>query len=186
MATSNFVTDQYASDAFVESCGAVVFDLSQDPIQVCLLHHLANDEWYLAKGRRNCGESRQEAALREVLEETGFRCTLLPVDMTTRAPASDDDADAPDTAAARQDLTEPFMLTLRKIDGGAGMKLIWWYVATLENGAATDGDAGEAQFEASFFSCEEAVEKLTFGNDRDILRKAISLVRQTGSLSVNK
>lgn len=187
MATSNFVTNQYASDAFVESCGAIVFDLSRDPVHVCLLHHLASDEWYLAKGRRNCGESRQEAALREVLEETGFRCKLLPVDMTTRAPASDDDANAPDTAAARQGLTEPFMLTLRKIEGGARMKLIWWYVATLENEDVTSGGTGEVQFEARFFSCEEAVEMLTFETDREVIRKAIALVRQTGCPStINK
>ncbi|GJD02739.1 NUdiX domain-containing protein [Colletotrichum higginsianum] len=104
MAVSNFVTSQYSSEAFVESCGAVVFDLSKEPAKVCLLHYLALDEWYLAKGRRNCGESRHEAALREVLEETGVRCRLLPVDMPTRAPAPDDDANAPDVLRKAIDL----------------------------------------------------------------------------------
>ncbi|KAL0935143.1 NUDIX domain-containing protein [Colletotrichum truncatum] len=179
MAASTFVTSQYASDVFVESCGAIVFDLSAEPLKVCLLHYLAYNEWLLAKGRRNCGESRHEAALREVLEETGFQCRLLPVDMSTRAPAPDDDANAPDTAATRQGIREPFMLTLRNIDGGAGVKLIWWYVAAVENSHAMGKMAGETQFDAKFFSCDEAIEKLTFENDRDILRKAIVLVKQT-------
>ncbi|WYZ44147.1 hypothetical protein EsH8_VII_000583 [Colletotrichum jinshuiense] len=179
MATSNFVIRQYPSETFVESCGAIVFDMSEDPTKVCLLHHLARDEWLLAKGRRNCGESRHEAAVREVLEETGFRCSLLPVNMSTRAPAPDDAADAPDIPAARRGITEPFMLTTRSIDRGAGVKLIWWYVATVEGGHATRETPGEPQFMASFFSCNEAVEKLTFESDREVLRKAIDLVKQT-------
>ncbi|KZL75088.1 NUDIX domain-containing protein [Colletotrichum tofieldiae] len=183
MAVSQFVTRQYPPEAFVESCGAIVFDLSKEPAKVCLLHYLAADEWLLAKGRRNCGESRHEAALREVLEETGLRCRLLPVDMATRAPAPDDEAGAPDEAAARQAITEPFTLTTRSIDGGTGVKLIWWYVATVEggNGAEENTAGGEAQFAARFFGCDEAVGKLTFETDREILRRAIDLVKRTPS-----
>ncbi|KAL2882975.1 hypothetical protein SGCOL_001665 [Colletotrichum sp. CLE4] len=179
MAASNFVTREYASEAFVESCGAILFDSSKDPARVCLLRYLATNEWLLAKGRRNCGESRQEAALREVLEETGLRCRLLPVDMATRAPEPDDDANAPDQAAARRGITEPFMLTMRELDGGARVKLIWWYVATLEEGAAVETAGGETQFSASFFGLDEAVQKLTFEDDRGVLRKAIQLIMKT-------
>ncbi|KAJ0322486.1 hypothetical protein COL5a_008716 [Colletotrichum fioriniae] len=173
MAASNYVTRQYASEAFVESCGAIPFDLSKDPARVCLLHYLSTDEWLLAKGRRNYGESRHEAALREVLEETGFRCRLLPVDMATRATAPDDDANVPDQAAARRGITEPFMVTMRDVDGGSGVKLIWWYVATLKEGEGSEVGGGEAQFSASFFSLDEAVQRLTFEDDRNVLRKAI-------------
>ncbi|KAK1980830.1 NUDIX domain-containing protein [Colletotrichum cereale] len=183
MATSNFLTSQYPSEAFVESCGAIAFDLSKKPAEVCLLRYLATAEWLLAKGRRNCGESRHEAALREVLEETGFRCRLLPVNMVTRAPGPDEDTDAPDAATARRAITEPFMLTTRSLDGGAGMKLIWWYVAAVEagNGTKEGTEGGEAQFEASFFGCDEAVEMLTFESDRKVLRRAIDQVTETTS-----
>ncbi|KAK2063422.1 NUDIX domain-containing protein [Colletotrichum caudatum] len=183
MATSNFITSQYSSEAFVESCGAIAFDMSKKPAEVCLLRYLATGEWLLAKGRRNCSESRHEAALREVLEETGFRCRLLPVDMTTRAPGPDDDADAPDVATARRAITEPFMLTTRSLNGGAGVKLIWWYVAAVkgDNGTKQETEGGETQFEARFFSCDEAIEKLTFESDREVLRRAIGLVEKTTS-----
>ncbi|OHE92045.1 ER lumen protein retaining receptor [Colletotrichum orchidophilum] len=170
MAVSNFATRQYASEAFVESCGAILFDVSKDPIEVCLLRHLTTHEWLLAKGRRNCGESRHEAALREVQEETGFRCRLLPLDMATRAPAADDIANAPDQAAARRGITEPFMLTMRDIDGGAEVKFIWWYVATLERGAVEEAAGGETQFSSGFFSFDEAVRKLSFETDRQVFR----------------
>ncbi|KAK1994827.1 NUDIX domain-containing protein [Colletotrichum falcatum] len=183
MAASNFVTSQYPSEALVESCGAIPFDLSKEPAEVCLLCYLATGEWLLAKGRRNCGESRHEAALREAIEETGFRCRLLPVDMATRAPGPGDDADAPDAATARQAITEPFMLTTRSLDGGAGVKLIWWYVAAVDGDTGTkEGTGGgETKFEARFFSCGEAVEKLTFESDREVLRRAIDLVKKTTS-----
>lgn len=83
MAESRFTSEQYTSEAFVESVGGVLFCLSS---QVCVLHLLKRDEYVLAKGRRNCGEARQVTAVREVTEETGFQCRLLPLNMHTRAP----------------------------------------------------------------------------------------------------
>ena len=75
MAASSFSAAQYTSKSFVESAGIVPFHLAKK--QICLLFHTARNEWLLAKGRRNCGESRHQAALREVHEETGLQCRLL-------------------------------------------------------------------------------------------------------------
>jgi 8-oxo-dGTP pyrophosphatase MutT (NUDIX family) len=124
MAASNVVTSQYSSENFVESCGAVLFDLSKPQLQVCLIHFPKKDEWFLAKGRRNIGEHRHEAALREVFEETGYRCHLHPVTMPTRATQAEEPADVPDEAREYHQLTEPFSLTIRAPDGGSGVKLI--------------------------------------------------------------
>ena len=66
MAKSRFESEQYMSDAFVESVAAVLFRLSSR--EVCVLHYLKRDEYVLAKGRRNCGETRQAAAVREVTD----------------------------------------------------------------------------------------------------------------------
>lgn len=49
--------------------------------KVCLIQYHAKNEWLLAKGRRNCGESRREATLRELREETGYSAYLHPVTM---------------------------------------------------------------------------------------------------------
>ena len=44
--------------------------------RVLLVHRPRYDDWSLPKGKLDPGESYEEAALREVEEETGMRCTL--------------------------------------------------------------------------------------------------------------
>jgi 8-oxo-dGTP diphosphatase len=43
---------------------------------VLLVHRPAYDDWTLPKGKLDAGESWQQAARREVEEETGLRCEL--------------------------------------------------------------------------------------------------------------
>ena len=45
--------------------------------RVLLVHRPRHDDWTLPKGKLDPGESFEEAALREVEEETGLRCRLL-------------------------------------------------------------------------------------------------------------
>ncbi|KAJ4362761.1 hypothetical protein N0V95_001252 [Ascochyta clinopodiicola] len=180
MAESNFVTRQYAADQFVESCGAVLF-ISPKPqnAKVCLVNLLSTNEWMLPKGRRNIGESRKATALREVAEETGLQCRLLPVTMPTRAPMSNDSADVPDEARTQVDITEPFMCTVRELPKGNGTKLIWWYIAVLEYDAYSRRGPGEEQFKPEFFTADDAVQKLHFESDREVLRKAVEIIDTT-------
>ncbi len=44
--------------------------------QVLLVHRPRYDDWTLPKGKLDSGETFEEAAVREVREETGLRCTL--------------------------------------------------------------------------------------------------------------
>lgn len=70
------------------------------------------------------------------------------------------------------------MLTFREIEGKSNVKLIWWYIAEVD-GDIPEGAAsrGEEWFESEFFPLDEAVRRLTFQNDRDVLSRAVSLVR---------
>lgn len=96
---------QYPSTQFVETAGAILLRLSKK--QVCLIHYLAKSEWLLPKGRRNCGESRHQAALREAREEMGYQCQLHHVSMPTRAAPIEETADARDIPRFLPNITEP-------------------------------------------------------------------------------
>jgi ADP-ribose pyrophosphatase YjhB (NUDIX family) len=171
MASSNFHTTQYDAENFVESVGAIA--IKRSTREICLIRHEKRGEWLLAKGRRNAGESRHNAALREIQEETGFACHMLPLTMTTRAPPAIEEGHYPDKPRVHQEATEPFMLTCRQLDEGKNMKIIWWYIAAIDEDAEVEN--GETQFGARLVNFSEAADLLTFEQDRDIVRKAIGI-----------
>ncbi|KAL8847761.1 MAG: hypothetical protein Q9221_007209 [Calogaya cf. arnoldii] len=180
MATFHFASEQYTSEAFVESVGAVLFRTSTQ--EICVLHHLKKDEYILAKGRRNCGETRQAAAVRELTEECGFPCHLLHVNMSTRAPPAIEDEQLGDEARFHTGICEPFTLQIRHL-GEGNVKLIWWYiVAVNEDKPNQDRDQVEKdKFAVEFHSFADVLEKLTFQMDRDMVKEAINIVTDTFS-----
>ena len=60
--------------AEVFAAGGVVCRQSGDTVEVLLVHRPRYDDWSLPKGKLDPGESFEDAALREVEEETGLRC----------------------------------------------------------------------------------------------------------------
>lgn len=60
----------------VRAAGGVVWRLNREAVEVVLVHRPAYDDWALPKGKLHTGESEEEAAQREVEEETGLRCRL--------------------------------------------------------------------------------------------------------------
>lgn len=165
------------SAAFVESAGAILFRLSTR--EVCVLHLRKRNEYILAKGRRNCGESRRDAALREVTEESGFPCRLLHLNMSTRAPSAVETEQLGDEARFYTGIYEPFTLQLRRLEEG-DVKLIWWYIAAVNEDEPFKGDLQEREkFTVEFHSYSDVLEKLTFQMDRNMVRKAIGIVTDT-------
>ncbi len=57
----------------IQAAGGVIVD---DDGTVLVVHRPRYDDWSLPKGHLEPGESFEDAALREVLEETGLRCAL--------------------------------------------------------------------------------------------------------------
>ena len=62
------------ADAEVRAGGGVVIDRAG---RVVLVHRPKYDDWTLPKGKLDPGETFEEAARREVEEETGLRCRLV-------------------------------------------------------------------------------------------------------------
>ncbi len=55
-----------------KSCGAVVFREYDNKTQILLIRHLNGGHWAFPKGHVENGETEEETALREILEETGL------------------------------------------------------------------------------------------------------------------
>jgi 8-oxo-dGTP diphosphatase len=69
----------------VLAAGGVVWRRNQNgELEVLLVHRPKYDDWTLPKGKLDDGESAEDAALREVEEETGFS-----VDLGEELPATD-------------------------------------------------------------------------------------------------
>jgi 8-oxo-dGTP diphosphatase len=87
----------------VVSAGAVVLGPGND---VLLVHRPKYDDWSFPKGKLDRGESHEEAARREVREETGLRCVLGPELVESRY----------DDAKGRPKVVRYWMMT---VDGGS-------------------------------------------------------------------
>ena len=78
-ATVARLSGQHDADAYeVLAAGGIQWRRrpGSDEVEVLLVHRPKYDDWSFPKGKLDDGESFEEAAYREVEEETGMRCTL--------------------------------------------------------------------------------------------------------------
>ena len=64
------------TDPEVKASGGLVWRRGDRGLEVALVHRPKYDDWTFPKGKLDPGEGWEEAALREVQEETGLRCRL--------------------------------------------------------------------------------------------------------------
>ncbi len=60
----------------VMAAGGVVTREGEDGVEIVVVHRPKYEDWSLPKGKLTPGEGWEQAALREVTEETGLRCEL--------------------------------------------------------------------------------------------------------------
>ena len=65
-----------SSPRAVVAAGALVWRERGDGVQVLLIHRPRYDDWSIPKGKLDKGETSPAAAVREVVEETGYRVRL--------------------------------------------------------------------------------------------------------------
>ncbi len=60
----------------VRAAGGLVLQGDAEAVEIAIVHRPKYSDWSLPKGKLDPGETEEQAALREVEEETGFRCRL--------------------------------------------------------------------------------------------------------------
>lgn len=97
--------------------------------------------------------------------------------MQTRAPpAVEPEEGSRDEVRMEEVEGEPFMVTLREVGEGR-VKLIWWFVAEVDESAGVEMGVGEEKFGVEMVEWTEAGERLTFREDREVLQRAIAIVK---------
>ncbi|KAJ3506527.1 hypothetical protein NLJ89_g6817 [Agrocybe chaxingu] len=173
---------QFLAGEFVISAGCVLFrhnpDSPSNGLEVCILRHLDKDQYTLPKGRKDRGETIEAAAARETFEETGYKCSLWPNRIPTRAPAPG--VNNVHTVEVVDNLVEPIAVTIRQPDG----KVIFWYIALVEEGVEKqEGTQMESEnYKSEFLAVNRALDILTSQSDREIVKKAYDIVVQKGRL----
>lgn len=62
----------------IQAAGGLVFRVtSKGKLKILVAHRPRYDDWGLPKGKAENGETPEETAVREVLEETGFHCRIV-------------------------------------------------------------------------------------------------------------
>lgn len=60
----------------MRAAGGVIARGSGSDLEIVIVHRPRYDDWTFPKGKAESGETDEQTALREVLEETGFECNL--------------------------------------------------------------------------------------------------------------
>ncbi|MCS6316942.1 MAG: NUDIX hydrolase [Nitrospira sp.] len=134
----------------VRSAGGVV--LRQQTVLLIRVSDIkGRPVWSFPKGRLDAGETPAQAAVREVLEETGWWCRI--------------EADLPTTDYWFQRAGRRFRKTV-----------VWFHMSALEESGVPDGEVDEVQW----VSREDALERLTYPSDVALLSQALSQRASSG------
>ncbi|KAJ7054715.1 NUDIX hydrolase domain-like protein [Mycena amicta] len=176
----------FADDNFLLGAGMVIFQQNTHNLKVVLCYEKEKKYWFLPKGRKDVGESLEEAALREAYEESGYRVEPLPLLTQTHAPSPPSDE-----YRRQRPNCEPIMITMsayprRRFRNGQvgppGEYLSFWYVGTIPIDAVRQEGTGmpdEINYESHLLSPHEAYEKLRFDGEAKVVNYAVALYNHT-------
>jgi 8-oxo-(d)GTP phosphatase len=133
-----------SSDGTIEAAGGVVLRGTGTDREVLLVHRVRYDDWSLPKGKLDHGERAENAAVREVEEETGVRVELGPELPEMRYQVAD------------------------------GPKQVRWFRMTPVTGDPGDRPPDSEVDVARWVPTDEALTLLTYAQDATLLRHALA------------
>jgi 8-oxo-dGTP diphosphatase len=134
------------------SAGGVAYRRRNGRVQVALISVGTNPRWQLPKGLMDNGEKTEEAAQREVREETGLETTLEKL----------------------IDKIEYWYFATEKGSRVRYHKFVYFYLLKYVKGDVRNHD-NEVN-EARWYEIEKAAEVLAFDSEKKVVRKAVELL----------
>jgi 8-oxo-dGTP pyrophosphatase MutT (NUDIX family) len=133
----------------IASAGVIVYRVNNDEIEYLLLHHIVG-HWDFAKGKIEPGETKEQAALRELHEEAGLRTNL---------------------EEGFQDSVEyKFM----ERDGVMTKKTVYFFIGRVNDESVILSHEHKNHI---WLRYEDAYEKMTFDTARAVLERAHAFIR---------
>ncbi|MFH1093783.1 MAG: NUDIX hydrolase [Candidatus Omnitrophota bacterium] len=134
------------------SAGAVLYRETEGKFQVIIYSRGNSSQWCLPKGKIEKDETRQETAIREVKEETGLDGEIIE---------------------HLKDIHYSYVDKRRKLNLN---KTVHYFLMKYCQGEINTADAGVE--EVVWVDIEEAIEKVTFDNEKQTLQRAMRVLRQ--------
>lgn len=123
----------------VRAAGGIIFrNGNRGSLRVAVIHRPSYDDWSFPKGKIASGETLEEAALREVAEETGMRCRLV----------------------------RPLGCTAYADRRGRDKVVCYWVMEPVGGRFRAGGEVDELRW----VTVDEALDLLSYGRDRTLLR----------------
>ena len=69
--------ERISTTEVIQAAGGLVVRRHAEGLEILVVHRPVHEDWSFPKGKLEQGESLEDAALREVREETGMACRLL-------------------------------------------------------------------------------------------------------------
>ncbi len=133
-----------------ESCGGILFRKVSDKIEYLIIKHkeINGGHWDFPKGHVKEGESEEETAIREVLEETGLKMSIL----------------------------KGFKEKITYSPKEGVLKTVTFFLGKAADSRVSQG-VDEIE-DHQWLSYEDALKRLTFDNSRGLLAKAHKHIRE--------